>query len=88
MGALEPGHLVIILIIALFIFGPSKVGELGGTLGRAVRDFRDAADGKIPTPPSAPTRSCVNCRAAIPSEAKFCPGCGLTVSTVATDTTA
>ena len=87
MGALEPPHLIIILIIALLVFGPGKVPELGSTIGRAVRDFRGAVDGKLPDPPAAPIRSCVNCRTAIPDAAKFCPGCGLTASTVTTDPT-
>src|SRR6202022_2587887 len=52
MGALEPGHLIIILAIALLIFGPGKAGELGGTVGRALRDFRDATEGKTPAPPA------------------------------------
>lgn len=81
MGALEPGHLVVILVIALLVLGPGKVGELGGTLGRAVKDFRDAADGKLASAPPAPSSGCVNCRARIPADAKFCPGCGLAAST-------
>ena len=85
MGALEPGHLVIILVIALLVFGPGKVGELGGTLGRAVKDFRDAADGKVAPPSAAPTTGCVNCNARIPADAKFCPGCGLTAATTSDD---
>lgn len=85
MGAIEPGHLIVILLIALLVFGPGKVGELGGTLGRAVKDFRDAADGKAP---SASSRRCVNCGSAIPADARFCPGCGLAASSVQTDTRA
>lgn len=85
MGAIEPGHLIVILLIALLVFGPGRVGELGGTLGRAVKDFRDAADGKLP---SEPARRCVNCQAAIPADARFCSGCGLAASSVRTDTRA
>ena len=82
MGAVEPGHLVVILLIALLVLGLGRVGELGGTLGRAVRDVRDAADGKVPSEPAR----CVNCRAAIPADARFCPGCGLAAASVRTDT--
>ena len=80
MGALEPWHLIVILVIALVVFGPGKVGELGGTLGKAVRDFRDVSEGRTPV---APPQTCVNCRAAIPAGSKFCPGCGLPAPTVA-----
>ena len=38
----NPEKLFIILIIALFIFGPQKLIGLGGAMGRAVRDFRSA----------------------------------------------
>lgn len=76
MGALEPWHLIVILGIALIVFGPGKIGELGGTLGKAVRDFRDASDGK------AIAQTCVNCNASIAAGSKFCPGCGLAASTV------
>jgi sec-independent protein translocase protein TatA len=79
MGALEPWHLIVILGIALIVFGPGKIGELGGTLGKAVRDFRDVSEGKTPI---EPPQTCVNCRAAIPAGAKFCPGCGLSAATV------
>jgi sec-independent protein translocase protein TatB len=39
MGAME---IAVILVIALLIFGPGKLPEIGQTLGRAVRDFRSA----------------------------------------------
>ncbi len=46
MGALSPVHLVIILVVALLILGPGKLPETGAALGRAIRDFRDAVDGR------------------------------------------
>jgi sec-independent protein translocase protein TatA len=76
VGALEPGHLIIILAIALIIFGPGRVGELGGTLGRAMRDFRDATEGKTPPPPQVSARICTNCHAPTAADAKFCSACG------------
>jgi TatA/E family protein of Tat protein translocase len=36
----NPEKLFIILLIALFIFGPQKLIGLGGAMGRAIRDFR------------------------------------------------
>jgi sec-independent protein translocase protein TatA len=38
----NPEKLFIILLIALFIFGPQKLIGLGGSMGRAIRDFRSA----------------------------------------------
>ena len=40
-GLFQPLHLVIILIIALLIFGPSKLPELGKGMGEAIRGFKD-----------------------------------------------
>ncbi|MGB6091761.1 MAG: twin-arginine translocase TatA/TatE family subunit, partial [Candidatus Binataceae bacterium] len=39
---LAPWHLLVILVIVLVIFGPSKLGDVGGALGKAIRDFKKA----------------------------------------------
>ena len=42
VGVIEPWHLVLILIIALVIFGPGKLGDIGGSLGRGLKEFRSS----------------------------------------------
>jgi len=42
MDLFAPSHLLIILLIILVIFGPSKLGDVGGALGKAIRDFKKA----------------------------------------------
>jgi sec-independent protein translocase protein TatA len=42
MGALQPWHLIIILVIALIVFGPGKLTGIGHELGTSIRDFRKA----------------------------------------------
>ncbi len=37
-------ELILILIIALIIFGPKKLPELGKALGRGIREFRQATN--------------------------------------------
>ena len=37
MDLFAPSHLLILLVIILIIFGPSKLGDVGGALGRAAR---------------------------------------------------
>ena len=44
-GLFQPGHLVLILAIALLVFGPKKLPELGRGLGESIRGFRDALKG-------------------------------------------
>jgi sec-independent protein translocase protein TatA len=41
-GIFQPMHLVVILIIALLFFGPSKLAGLGKGLGDGIRGFKDA----------------------------------------------
>lgn len=41
-GKLGMGELILILVIALVIFGPSKLPEVGKAMGRALREFRQA----------------------------------------------
>jgi len=37
-------ELIIIMAIALLIFGPKKLPEVGKSIGRALREFRKASD--------------------------------------------
>jgi sec-independent protein translocase protein TatA len=41
-GLFQPQHLLIVLVIALFIFGPKKLPELGQGLGKGIRSFKDS----------------------------------------------
>ncbi len=45
-GMISPTVAIIVLIIALVIFGPGKLPELGKALGRGISEFRSATDGK------------------------------------------
>ena len=41
-GLFQPMHLLVILGIALLVFGPRKLPELGKGLGDGIRGFRSA----------------------------------------------
>ncbi len=41
-GLLQPMHLLVILMIAMFVFGPKKLPELGKGLGEGIRGFKKA----------------------------------------------
>jgi len=38
-------ELILILIIALVVFGPRRLPEIGRSLGKAIRDFREMSAG-------------------------------------------
>jgi sec-independent protein translocase protein TatA len=63
-----PLEIVILLVIVLLIFGPKRLPDLGRSLGRGMREFKDSVTGKDsdddeprrlaqtePAPPAEPT---------------------------------
>ncbi len=38
----EPLDLVLILVVALILFGPKRLPELSRSMGKAIREFREA----------------------------------------------
>ena len=40
MPSLGPMELIIILVIVMLIFGVGKLSDIGGALGKSVREFR------------------------------------------------
>ena len=43
---LRPQHLLVILAVALLVFGPSKLPELGKGLAQGIKNFKDAIKGE------------------------------------------
>jgi len=39
-GLLQPMHLLVILVVGLFVFGPKKFPELGKGLGEGIRALK------------------------------------------------
>ena len=39
-------ELIIILVIVLLVFGAGKLPEIGGALGKSIRNFKKSSDGK------------------------------------------
>lgn len=59
IGGLGPLELGLILLIVLLIFGASRLADIGGSLGKGIREFRKAvrdedetADAEKPASPS------------------------------------
>jgi sec-independent protein translocase protein TatA len=40
-----PEELLLILVIALIVFGPKRLPEIGRTIGKSLREFRRASEG-------------------------------------------
>jgi sec-independent protein translocase protein TatA len=40
-----PGELIIVLVIALLVLGPKRLPEVGKSLGRGLREFKDSISG-------------------------------------------
>lgn len=70
MPNIGPGELLVILLIALLVFGPRKLPELGKSLGAGIREFRRGTQGlkeelegsfrePSPTQPGAPSQTVV-----------------------------
>jgi sec-independent protein translocase protein TatA len=38
--SLGPAELIIILAIVVVLFGASRIGDIGGSIGRGIREFR------------------------------------------------
>ena len=43
-AGIGPAELILIFIIALLVFGPKKLPEIGRTVGKALREFKKASD--------------------------------------------
>jgi sec-independent protein translocase protein TatA len=58
MPQVGPLELIVVLIIALIVLGPKRLPEVGRSLGKGMREFRDSLSGehaddrdKLPGPP-------------------------------------
>lgn len=49
MNVLSPWHIILIAVVLLLLFGPSKLPELGRSFGRMFREFKDATNNNSST---------------------------------------
>ena len=46
LNNIGPGELVLVLIIALIVVGPKRLPEVGKSLGRGMREFKESISGE------------------------------------------
>jgi sec-independent protein translocase protein TatA len=68
-----PWHIVLLLVIALLLFGGKRLPEIGKALGSGMREFKDAITGHSPPEPESqpelpPAEMTATPTAAAPSE--------------------
>ena len=81
MGALQPMHLIVVLVIVLLIFGPGKLPDLGRAIGDSMREFRRATSDLASSPSrvepaTASGTICDQCKAPLQANSRFCGACG------------
>jgi TatA/E family protein of Tat protein translocase len=53
MGNIGPMEVLVVLIIALVVFGPKRLPDLGHSLGKGIREFKGSVTGESDEPASA-----------------------------------
>ena len=53
-GLLNPTHIAILLIVVLIVLGPKKLPDVGRSLGRGMREFKDGVTGHDDSPAEMP----------------------------------
>jgi len=86
MFGLGMPELLVILVIALLVFGANRLPELGSSLGKAIKGFKESSEKREPEPDESSEtkdeakagseKSCPACGHAVQADAVFCPGCG------------
>ena len=64
MPSIGAPELIILLVVLLLVFGPKRLPEMGRSVGRGIREFKDSVSGNEPpeepratpavTPPATP----------------------------------
>jgi sec-independent protein translocase protein TatA len=49
IGSIGPLEIGIVLVVALLVFGPKRLPELGGSVGRGLREFKETVTAAKPS---------------------------------------
>jgi sec-independent protein translocase protein TatA len=53
MPNIGTGEIILLLLLALLLFGAKRLPEIGRSLGSGMREFKDSVTGKTPPEPPA-----------------------------------
>ncbi len=53
LGNIGPLEIGIVLVVALLVFGPKRLPELGNSVGKGIREFKDSVTGEGREDPEA-----------------------------------
>ena len=45
-GFIGPTEIIILLVVALLVFGPKRLPEMGRSIGKGMREFKNSVSGK------------------------------------------
>ncbi|MDE2058731.1 MAG: twin-arginine translocase TatA/TatE family subunit [candidate division NC10 bacterium] len=78
MFGLGMPELLVILLIALVVFGAAKLPQIGSSLGTAIREFKKSVESPEREVPPAPPEEilCSQCRRSLQKDWLACPHCG------------
>jgi len=51
MGSFSLAHWLIVFVVLMLVFGPSKLGQLGKGMGEGIKNFKKALNDDAETPP-------------------------------------
>jgi sec-independent protein translocase protein TatA len=88
MPALGPWELVIILLIVVVIFGAGRLAEIGGAVGKSVREFRSATHDEDKEKATAAATTALPVSTATPVNSTAPVNAAVPVATVAAPSTA
>lgn len=56
-GLFQPWHLIAVLLIALLLFGPTRLPQLGKSIGDGLRTLKDSMKSRTDAKPEAKSES-------------------------------
>lgn len=79
MFGLGMPELLVVLVIALVVFGATKLPQIGSSLGGAIREFKKSIESPSKEPAPSPPEQlvCNQCRRPLQKDWLVCPHCGL-----------